>query len=290
MVQIAKRMESFEGYLGTEMNIRLTRMKEAGRDVINLGLGDPDVIPPLHLLETLRDASFHPENHHYPSFYSIKPLKEVIARWYGRRFGVTLDPASEVLPLLGSSEGLFHIHLALLDAGGIQLAADDRAALERVEYAPCLAGLFWLDGQVRLPDPGAVQSPDSAVGWIADNQRKGISPEATVVTVHAGPELSHQLFEAPEREGLAALQAALHLYLDRKARIVQAQLKRWRYAMPTELYPERNLLARGLPTLVFAGDAFGGPRVEGAALSGLLAGQSIAEGLSIPSESEKIIP
>ena len=176
--------------------------------------------------------------------------------------------------------------LALLDAGGVELASDDRSALERIEYAPCLAGLFWLDGQVRLPDPGAVQSPDSDISWIADNQRKGISPEATIVTVHAGPALSRQLFEASEREGLATLQAGLKPYLDQKVRIVEAQLKRWRYAMPNELYPERCLMARGLPTLVFAGDAFGGPRVEGAALSGLFAGQSIAERLSIPPEPE----
>ena len=176
--------------------------------------------------------------------------------------------------------------LALLDAGGIQLAAEDRAALERVEYAPCVAGLFWLDGQVRLPEPGAVQSPDSAISWMADNQRKGISPEATILTVHAGPALSRQLFQASEREGLATLQAGLKPYLDQKARIVEAQLKRWRYAMPTELYPERCLMARGLPALVFAGDAFGEPRVEGAALSGLFAGQSIAERLSIPPEIE----
>jgi predicted NAD/FAD-dependent oxidoreductase len=121
---------------------------------------------------------------------------------------------------------------------------------------------------------------------MADNQRKGISPEATIVTVHAGPELSRQLLMVLEPEALAALEAGLQPYLDRKTRIVEAQLKRWRYAMPTELYPERNLLARGLPTLVFAGDAFGEPRVEGAALSGRFAAQSIAERLSILSESD----
>jgi predicted NAD/FAD-dependent oxidoreductase len=170
--------------------------------------------------------------------------------------------------------------LALLDAGGVELMSDDRSALDRIGYAPCLCGLFWLDGQVRLPDPGAVQSPDSAISWIADNQRKRISPEATVVTVHAGPELSRQLFGASERETLAALQVGLKPYVDQKARIVEAQLKRWRYATPTELYPERCLVARGLPALVFAGDAFGEPRVEGAALSGLLAAWSIGRRLS----------
>jgi LL-diaminopimelate aminotransferase len=123
-MQLAKRMEFFRGYLGTEMNLRLTKMKEEGRDVINLGLGDPDVTPPQHLLDALRDAVSHPDHHHYPSFYSSRPLKEAIAGWYRRRFGVELDPNTEVIPLLGSSEGLFLIHLCLLDVGDIALVPD----------------------------------------------------------------------------------------------------------------------------------------------------------------------
>ncbi|MGB9700881.1 MAG: LL-diaminopimelate aminotransferase, partial [Thermodesulfobacteriota bacterium] len=72
---LAKRLETFRGYLGTEMNMRLVKMKQEGRDVINLGLGDPDFTPPEHLLENLRDSVSNPDNHHYPSFYSSKPLK-----------------------------------------------------------------------------------------------------------------------------------------------------------------------------------------------------------------------
>ena len=87
-MHVAKRLDQFKAYLGTEMNVRLTRMREEGRDVINLGLGDPDVTPPPHLLGALRDAVSSPDNHHYPSFYSNRPLKEAIAGWYQRRFGV----------------------------------------------------------------------------------------------------------------------------------------------------------------------------------------------------------
>ncbi len=75
-MQIAKRLELFAGYLGTDMNMRLVKMKEEGRDIINLGLGDPDFTPPEHILDTLRDSVSHPDNHHYPSFYSNKPLRE----------------------------------------------------------------------------------------------------------------------------------------------------------------------------------------------------------------------
>ena len=123
-MNLAKRIGQFKGYLGPEMNARLTKMKEEGRDVINLGLGDPDVTPPPHLLDVLRDAVCNPNHHHYPSFYSNSPLKDAIAGWYERRFKVPLDPETEILPLLGSSEGLFHIHLCLLDVGDVALVPD----------------------------------------------------------------------------------------------------------------------------------------------------------------------
>lgn len=121
---LSRRMDSFDAYLGTAMNVILTRMKEEGKDVINLGLGDPDVTPPETQRKALADACMEAENHHYPSFYSPAMLKEAIASWYERRFGVTCDPETEVLPLLGSAEGLFHVHTCLLDPGDTALVPD----------------------------------------------------------------------------------------------------------------------------------------------------------------------
>jgi predicted NAD/FAD-dependent oxidoreductase len=166
--------------------------------------------------------------------------------------------------------------LALLEAGQTELAAADRAALEQIEYAPCLAGMYWLDGPVHLPEPGAIQHSHAPISWIADNQRKGISPEATIVTVHAGPTYSRELWDSPEAETLTALQTGFRPYVAATTSVVEAQLKRWRYALPTTLHPERCLLAANLPPLVFAGDGFKSPRVEGAALSGLAASQMLA--------------
>lgn len=117
-------MNSFDAYLGTAMNLILTKMRTEGKDVINLGLGDPDVQPPEHLRRVLSDACLDVNHHHYPSFYSPQPLKEAMANWYRRRFGTVLDPETEVLPLLGSAEGLFHIHSCLLDRGDIALVPD----------------------------------------------------------------------------------------------------------------------------------------------------------------------
>ena len=98
---------------------------------------------------------------------------------------------------------------------------------------------------------------------------------AAIITVHAGPDYSRRLFDRSDAEALAELETGLRPFLDQQAVILEAQLKRWRYALPTVLHSERCLVATGLPTLVFAGDAFGGPRIEGAALSGLFAGQVI---------------
>jgi renalase len=165
--------------------------------------------------------------------------------------------------------------LMLLDAGGVRLRSDDRAALDRIAFAPCLAGLFSVDGAVRLPDPGAIQRPGAPISWIADNKRKGISPEATIITVHAGPAHSEQLWESTDDEALAALHSGLRTYLDPAARVVDAQLKRWRFAQPLTLHSDRCLLAADLPALGFAGDAFGSARVEGAALSGIAAAEGI---------------
>ena len=123
-MKLSNRLSSFDGYLGTAMNIILTKMKSEGRDVINLGLGDPDVQPPEHLRRTLAEACLDVNHHHYPSFYSPKPLKEAMVNWYRRRFGTVLDPETEVLALLGSAEGLFHIHSCMLDPGDLALVPD----------------------------------------------------------------------------------------------------------------------------------------------------------------------
>ncbi len=123
-MRLAKRMDEFDAYLGTAMNLILTRMREEGKDVINLGLGDPDVVPPEGQRKALAEACLDPASHHYPSFYSPQPLKQAIADFYERRYGVRCDPGKEVLPLLGSADGLFHIHTVLLDQGDLALVPD----------------------------------------------------------------------------------------------------------------------------------------------------------------------
>jgi hypothetical protein len=172
--------------------------------------------------------------------------------------------------------------LEILDASSVALARADRRALERVRYAPNLTGLFLVDGEVMLPEPGALQRPGAPIGWMADNRRKGISSEATVVTVQASAAWSAREWGRSDDEALESLRVGLLPFLAPAASVLEAQLKRWRYSLPTVIHRDSVVVARGLPPLAFAGDAFGGPRVEGAVLSGLAAAEALAGRLPPP--------
>lgn len=165
--------------------------------------------------------------------------------------------------------------VAMLDAGGTKLSDADRAALERIEYDPCLCGLFWVEGEVDLPEPGAVQRRGETFQWIADNQRKGISPEARLITMHADPDFSARMYEEPDAVVLPPMREQLESLLGEDASIREAHVKRWRYSQPRVLHDAPHLHAEDLPPLYFGGDAFDGARVEGAALSGMSMGEAL---------------
>jgi renalase len=166
--------------------------------------------------------------------------------------------------------------LTLVDSGDFELPHKARGKLESISYAPCLALMALLDGPTGVPEPGGIQIKGEPLDWIGDNQRKGIS-EAPGITVHAGPGWSRERFEADEAEVTASLLsfAAEQLGTDPIPRVVQTSVSRWRYSWVTQPYPEPCLVASEDPPLLFTGDAFGGPKVEGAALSGLAAADQL---------------
>jgi renalase len=170
--------------------------------------------------------------------------------------------------------------LNMLNAGQVVLSAKDRETLEALSYDPCVVGLFSVQGRVRLPEPGAVQRPNAPIAWLADNQRKGLSPDTTLITVHASPAYSREIWAQPDWEVLVALEKGLREFKDPTATVIDAQLRRWLYSVPVHPYPNRYLHSINLPSLVFAGDSFGSPRVEGAALSGLAASKALVATLS----------
>jgi renalase len=162
--------------------------------------------------------------------------------------------------------------LALIDSGDFALPDKTRGRLESISYAPCLALMALLDGPSGVPEPGGMQIKGEPLDWIGDNQRKGIS-EAPGITVHAGPEWSREHFEADEAEITASLLSFTGEWLgtDVIPKVIKTSIARWRYSWVTQPYPQTYLLASEDPPLFFAGDAFGGAKVEGAALSGLAA-------------------
>ena len=170
--------------------------------------------------------------------------------------------------------------LALLTKSGIYLTEADQTALRRIRFGPCLCGIHEIEGDVELPEPGAVQNFQANVYWVADNQAKGISRTA-LVTSHANAKFSRQNWDAPEADIIRELESAVQPHLKDGARIVRTQLKKWRYSVPLTTHADECLLANNMPPLVFAGDAFGGRgRVEGAFLSGIAAGHALAEALA----------
>lgn len=167
------------------------------------------------------------------------------------------------------------VALGLLAASDVALPAGDRAALSGITFGPCLCGLFAIDGETRLPPPGTLQTPGGPISWMADNQRKGISPEARVLTVHANSAASAAHWHDADDEALAWLADMARPWLAPGAAVRAGELARWPHAVPLTLRPERCWVS-GLDTpLIFAGDAFGGPRVEGAVLSGWAAAAAL---------------
>lgn len=147
-------------------------------------------------------------------------------------------------------------------------------ALVRTDYDRTLALLATLDRPPAVPEPGGRQHPTDTLSFVADNQRKGIS-DAPAITVHANAEWSLAHWDTDPTEVLAALTVAAADHLG-DATIVESQLKKWRFATPKSTWPEPCWIAPDTPgPLVLAGDAFAGPKVEGAVLSGLAAARTL---------------
>jgi LL-diaminopimelate aminotransferase len=120
----ASRLDRLPPYLFAELERKVAEKKAAGVDVISLGIGDPDAPTPPQVIETLAAAAADPGTHRYPSNRGRPELREAFARFYERRFGVTLDPETEIVPALGAKECVFHLNMAFLDPDSIALAAD----------------------------------------------------------------------------------------------------------------------------------------------------------------------
>ncbi|MFA5004816.1 MAG: LL-diaminopimelate aminotransferase [Candidatus Omnitrophota bacterium] len=143
MFKISKKLESLPPYLFLEIDKAKRLARAEGRDIIDLGIGDPDQPTPGYIIEALHKAALDPANHRYALDQGMPVLRQAIAEWYKKRFAVKLDVNSEVLPLIGSKEGIAHFPLAFLDPGDISLIPDPC-------YPPYKGGTVLAGGSIHL--------------------------------------------------------------------------------------------------------------------------------------------
>jgi LL-diaminopimelate aminotransferase len=123
-MELAKRLNRLPPYLFVEINQKIAELRARGEEVISFAVGDPDLPTPSHIIECMCQAAQNPANHRYPETAGLPELRQTIAAWYEKRFGVTLNPSKEVLPLIGSKEGIGHMALCLIEPGDLALVPD----------------------------------------------------------------------------------------------------------------------------------------------------------------------
>jgi LL-diaminopimelate aminotransferase len=120
----AERIRELPPYIFSIVGSRLDRLRAEGVDVINMGVGSPDLPPPNEVIEALYEASLRPDSHGYSGYFGLPALRRAVADYYLQRFDTHVDPETEVLMLIGSKEGLFNASLAFLDPGDVSLVPD----------------------------------------------------------------------------------------------------------------------------------------------------------------------
>jgi LL-diaminopimelate aminotransferase len=182
----ASRLGKIPPYLFAEIDRKVQEKRRAGVDVISLGIGDPDLPTPQRIVNVLQEAAADPANHRYPSYFGLAELREAIAGWYGERSGVKLDPSTEILPTLGSKDGIAHVPLALVDPVDVVLAPDPGytvyvtgALMAGAEpyVMPLTAANQWLPDLDAIPEEVAKRAtlmwlnyPNNPTGAVADRE------------------------------------------------------------------------------------------------------------------------
>jgi len=122
-IEKADRLKRLPPYLFKEIDRQKEQVRAKGIDIIDLGVGDPDLPTPPHIIEALKRAGSDPANHRYPSYSGMGEFNAAVAKWYKQRFDVDPDASTEVVTLIGSKEGIAHIPLAFINPGDIALVA-----------------------------------------------------------------------------------------------------------------------------------------------------------------------
>jgi LL-diaminopimelate aminotransferase len=165
-VRTADRIADLPPYMFAELDRKIEAKRADGVDVISLGVGDPDHPTPRHIVEALQEAAEDAATHQYPSYWGLPALRKAIAEWYLTRFAVELDPDTQVLPLLGSKEGIAHLAWAFVDPG-------DQALVPDPGYPVYASSVLLAGGQpVSLPlGPDRGFLPDFATAPVSSRTR-----------------------------------------------------------------------------------------------------------------------
>ena len=185
-MQLADRLDRLPPYLFLEISRKIQAKRAAGFDVVSFGIGDPDIPTPQRIVNALKRTADDPPNHRYPESDGLPELREALARWYERRFGLRFDPAKEVLPLIGAKEGIGHMALCLIDPGGVALVPDPGYPVYSVgtmfaggqsHFMPLTEERGWLPDLDAIPAEVAEQA---SVLWInyPNNPTGGLATEA----------------------------------------------------------------------------------------------------------------
>ena len=183
-MRLADRVQQLPPYLFVEISRKIARKRAEGADVVTFAIGDPDIPTPSHVLERLREAANDPPNHRYPESEGLPGLRQAIANWYEGRFGVTLDPDKEVLPLIGAKEGIGHAALCFIDPGDVALVPDPGYPVYSVgtlfaggecHWMPLLEENGWLPDLDAIPTEAAqrakclwINYPNNPTGAVAE--------------------------------------------------------------------------------------------------------------------------
>ena len=206
-MKLSKRIESLPPYLFVETTRKIAEKKARGEEVISFAIGDPDIPTPRHIIDRLCQAAQDPVNHRYPESEGLPELHQAIAEWYKKRFDVSLDATKEVLPLIGSKEGVAHIAWCFIDPGDIALVPDPAYPTYKASIALADGKPYYMPLTEKnnfLPDLGSVPAhvlektrllwinyPNNPTGAVADidffNRVVKFAQQHDITVCHDGP-------------------------------------------------------------------------------------------------------
>ena len=206
-MRLSKRVENLPPYLFVEIIRKIAEKKARGEEIISFAIGDPDIPTPPHIIERLCEAARDPANHRYPEVDGLPELRRAMAGWYEKRFGVSFDPDKEILPLIGSKEGIANMATCFMDPGDIALVPDPGyptysmstlLASGRPYYMPLKAERGFLPNLEAIPDHILQKSkllwlnyPNNPTGAVADleffNKAVKFAERHDLAVCHDGP-------------------------------------------------------------------------------------------------------